>query len=33
MNMNWVDWAVLAMMAVVMFFIPIVIGKYIDMRV
>lgn len=33
MNMNWVDWAVLAMMVVVMFFIPIVIGKYIDMRV
>ena len=33
MNMNWADWAVLAMMAVVMFFIPIVIGKYIDMRV
>ena len=33
MNMNWVDWVVLAMMAVVMFFIPIVIGKYIDMRV
>ncbi len=31
--MNWADWAVLAMMAVVMFFIPIVIGKYIDMRV
>jgi hypothetical protein len=33
MNMNWADLAVLAMMAVVMFFIPIVIGKYIDMRV
>lgn len=33
MNMNWADWAVLAMMAVVMFFIPIVIGRYIDMRV
>ena len=33
MNMNWAAWAVLAMMVVVMFFIPIVIGKYIDMRV
>ena len=33
MNMNWTDWAVLVTMAVVMFFIPIVIGKYIDMRV
>ena len=33
MNMNWADWALLAMLAVVMFFIPIVIGKYIDMRV
>ena len=33
MNMNWADWAVLVTMAVVMFFIPIVIGKYIDVRV
>ena len=33
MNMNWVDWAVLAMMAVVMFFIPIVIGKYVDAKI
>lgn len=33
MNMNWADWAAPAIMAVVMFFIPIVIGKYIDMRV
>ena len=33
MNMNWADWAVLAAMAVVMFFIPIEIGKYIDAKI
>ena len=33
MNMNWADWAVLAMMAVVGFLLPFVIGKYVDAKI
>ena len=33
MNMNWADWAVLVNMAVVVFIIPFVVAKYIDVRV